>query len=216
MTLAFLLGSALGFFGAVPVAGPVSALVLQFGIKHQYRKGRILAVGAGLAEAIYTFLAFLGFTILIRSIPHLERISSFLAGAIVLGLGIYFLFAKASKWVADPPAKHLKGGGKHAFLIGYGISIMNPTLIATWTTVISTLHGLKAFEQTRTNAAAFSLGVWLGIVLWFTLMLELLRKNRHRFETRWLKLLLSLMGILLVMTGLATLLKALAVSQTAA
>ncbi|NDG84918.1 MAG: hypothetical protein EBX52_07765, partial [Proteobacteria bacterium] len=121
-----------------------------------------------------------------------------------------------SKWVADPPAKHLKGGGKHAFLIGYGISIMNPTLIATWTTVISTLHGLKVFEHTRLNAVVFSLGVWLGIVLWFILMLELLRRHRHRFETRWLKLLLSLMGILLVLTGLATLMRALVLTPPGA
>ncbi|NDG85904.1 MAG: hypothetical protein EBX52_12825, partial [Proteobacteria bacterium] len=70
MTLAFLLGSLLGFFGAVPVEGPVSALALQFGLKHQYHKGRLLAIGAGLAEAIYTLLAFLGFTLLIQSIPN--------------------------------------------------------------------------------------------------------------------------------------------------
>ena len=205
MLIALLIGTAFGFLGAIPVAGPISALALKYGLKYQYRKARLLAAGSGLAEAIYVLLAFMGYTLFIQSIPHLERISSLLAGGLMIGLGLYFLFTKTSKWIADPPPKHLKEGGKHAFLIGYGIAIMNPTLIATWTTVISTLHGLNAFSYSTPNAIAFSLGVWLGIVLWFSFMLELMKRNRHRFQTRWIKWILLAMGILLVGVGIATL-----------
>ena len=208
MLFAFLIGTAFGFFGAIPVAGPIAALALKYGLKYQYRKARLLAAGSGLAEAIYVLLAFMGYTFLIQSIPHLERISSLLAGTLLVGLGFYFLFTKTSKWVSDPPPKHLKEGGKHAFLIGYGIAIMNPALIATWTTVISTLHGLNPFPYTTPNAVVFSLGVWLGIVLWFSLMLQLMKKNRHRFQTHWIKSILLSMGVLLVILGVMTLLKA--------
>jgi threonine/homoserine/homoserine lactone efflux protein len=208
MIIALVIGTAFGFLGAIPVAGPISALALKYGLKYQYRKAQLLAAGSGLAEAIYVLLGFMGYSLFVQSIPHFERISNLLAGTILIGLGLYFLFTKSSKWVADPPPKHLKEGGKHAFLIGYGIAIMNPALIATWTTVISTLHGLNAFPYTTLNAVAFSLGVWLGIVLWFSFMLQLMKKNRHRFETRWIKRILLTMGVLLVGLGIATLLNA--------
>jgi threonine/homoserine/homoserine lactone efflux protein len=209
MMIAISIGTALGFFGAIPVAGPVSALVLRYGLKHQYRNGRALAFGAGLAEAIYVLLAFFGFNVLIHSIPYLEFASKAVTSLILIGLGVYFILARPSTWSdpstgpsTNPSIDQTKG--RSALIIGFGISIVNPTLLATWTTVITTIHGLKLFAFSPSSSCVFALGVWVGITLWFSLMLALIRMNHQRFKTTWIRWLLIGMGVLLTVLGMVT------------
>jgi len=194
-----LLGSALGFAGAIPIAGPVSALVLRYGLKRQFKKGRALAFGAGLAEGVYVVFAFLGFELLFKTLPYFEQIATGIACLILIALGIYFLRSKPARWLETQPPPSEKG--RKAFLIGFGVSIVNPTLLATWTTVISSLHGMNVFEYGALTGFSFACGVWAGTGLWFTLMLLLIRKNHSRFKNHWIKRIMASMGILLLSLG---------------
>ena len=45
MLLAALIGLALGFFGSVPVAGPIAALVVSRGVQSRFRSGVFIALG---------------------------------------------------------------------------------------------------------------------------------------------------------------------------
>ena len=205
MMIALSIGTVFGFFGAIPVAGPVSALVLRYGLKHQYRNGRALAFGAGLAEAIYVLLAFFGFNVLIHSIPYLELASKAVTSLILIGLGVYFILSKPSNWTAPSADRSIdQKKGRSAWFIGFGISIVNPTLLATWTTVITTLHGLKFFAFSTLSSCVFALGVWTGITLWFSLMLALIKVNHQRFKTIWIRWILIGMGVLLIVLGMLT------------
>jgi threonine/homoserine/homoserine lactone efflux protein len=194
-----MIGAFLGFTGAMPIAGPVSALVLRYGLKRQFKKGRALAFGAGLAEAMYVLLAFLGFELFFKSIPYFESIMTVMAGLILITLGVYFCRAKPARWAESEPAPKEKGRG--AFLLGFGVSIVNPTLLATWTTVIASLHGMTAFPYTPESGGAFALGVWIGTGFWFVLMLHLIQLNQSRFKNHWIKGIMTGMGVLLILLG---------------
>ncbi|MBU6154887.1 MAG: LysE family translocator [Bdellovibrionales bacterium] len=193
-------GTVLGFIGAMPIAGPISALVLRYGLKRQFKKGRALGFGAGLAEAMYVLLAFLGFELFFKSIPYFESSMSAMAGIILIMLGIHFCRAKPARWAESEPTPKEKGRG--AFLLGFGVSIVNPTLLATWTAVIASLHRVAAFPYTPESGGSFAFGVWIGTGLWFVLMLDLIKRNHSRFKNHWLKGIMTGMGVLLILLGI--------------
>ena len=203
MILAIFTGILFGFAGAIPIAGPVSALVLKAGLRHQYRRGRALGFGAGLAEALYVMAAFAGFKILLEAAPDVEKWTSTLAGIVLIGVGIHFLFTKPP---APVPSEGLKNEqGKSAFLFGFGVSIVNPALIASWTTVVTSLNGFHLFEYSILNSTVFASGVWLGTGIWFALMLKIIRANHHRFKPSWIRMTFLGVGIFLITLGLAIL-----------
>lgn len=206
MLIPLILGAGIGFLGAIPVAGPISALVLKLGLKLQAFRGLLLAIGASVAEAVYVLLAFLGFNFLFSTLPYFDLISRVLAGLILLGLGAYFTFSRSGSSLSTtggvPPVKKRK-----ELALGFTISILNPTLIASWTTVITTLSTYRLFDFTTVNAISFSIGVSLGIVSWFALMLALIRWNHNRLKVEWIRWILVSIGVLLMGLGAVQLIK---------
>jgi threonine/homoserine/homoserine lactone efflux protein len=200
MIFAILLGAAIGFISAIPVAGPVSAFIFSYGMKGKFSQARFTALGAGLGEAIYCFLAFWGFTALFAEHENLIRGTQFVAAALLAVLGVYFFRSKRMREVKDP-----KPGSKRktqrAFLIGLGMSAANPSLIATWTAAATSIHSFHPFRFTILNEALFSVGVWAGIYGWFTLSLRLMKRFRERIRDKFVDRMLKGIGILLI--GLA-------------
>jgi threonine/homoserine/homoserine lactone efflux protein len=207
MILPFCIGAVLSFIGAMPIAGPVSALVLKFGLKRQTVRGLLLATGASIAEAIYALLAFFGFNALFNSVPYLEVGSKVLASTVLIGVGSYFFFSKSISNMdlsQEPDRSPLKGRKRKSFITGFMISIVNPTLIATWTAMITTLYGYHWFEYSTPHAILFSIGVSVGIVSWFAVLLSLIHRHHHRFKQEWIRTILKSLGILLVAIGFFT------------
>lgn len=201
MILPSFIGYWFGFLGAIPVAGPVSALVLNHGLKKNNGRGIALATGAALAESIYVLLSFLGFNFILVSVPGFETVSKWATSLILTALGLYFIFHKNAKPTQLPIESKQRGKKRSAFFFGFTVSILNPTLIATWSSVITTVHSYHLFNYSMLNSVQFSLGVASGIVSWFALMLFLIRKNHHRISDRWVRKILLMIGILLVGLG---------------
>ena len=74
MLTAALLGFALGFVFSMPVAGPVSLLVFGRGLQGRGRSGVSLALGSSIAESMYAYLAFWGFSALLGSYAWIEPV----------------------------------------------------------------------------------------------------------------------------------------------
>jgi threonine/homoserine/homoserine lactone efflux protein len=196
MIIALLCGCAFGFISAIPIAGPISALVLNLAINGKYAQGRYLALGAAIAESIYTFLAFLGVSQVLNRYKYLGPVSNALAALILAGLGIHFYRSQKMRSFSHQPAKKSDEGQKE-FLTGIGVSAANPTLIATWTTVITTLYSMKLFPLTTPNSAFFAGGVCLGIFGWFNVLIALLAKYRSHLNPRIMDKILKTIGVLL-------------------
>ncbi len=207
MLLPAFIGFLMGFLGAIPIAGPVSALVLHHGLKLQIGRGIALAAGAALAEAIYVFMAFQGFNLIFTAYPQLDLISKWVGSLILISLGFYFLFQKHSKTtVIDPGQRNEKK--RNSFFFGFTVSVLNPTLMVTWTTLIASIHAYHWFEYNKVNSISFSTGVAIGIVSWFLLMLIMIRKLAFSFEARLVSQILKLIGMALVITGIYGILRA--------
>ncbi len=126
-----LIGFAAGFLFSVPVAGPLSALVVHGALENRLRYVRRAALGGSIIEFFYVFVAMFGITYLMKFyrpfIPYL-----FIAG----GLIIFAVARKIYKTVFNPQkiVEQDKSHGKGGFRTGAGINITNPTLFFGWIT----------------------------------------------------------------------------------
>jgi threonine/homoserine/homoserine lactone efflux protein len=199
--LAALLGFIFGFVGSMPVAGPVAVLVFGRGIEDRARSAISLAIGAALAESVYAYLAFWGFSAFLTKYTWIETVSTVGAALLLSGLGLRFLLRKpvSERVAARPPEAGAKL--KRSFALGFTITALNPTLIATWTAAVTTVYSLQVVDFDERGALPFSIGAATGIVSWFALLLYLLRRFRKRVSPPVLDRMVRVMGGVLLVFG---------------
>jgi threonine/homoserine/homoserine lactone efflux protein len=201
MLIALLLGFVFGFIGSMPVAGPVAILVFGRGLQNRARSGVYLAAGSAVAESVYAYLAFWGFSALLKQYPWIEPVSRALAAVILTALGLRFALARQQpERATEQPLPNV--GNKRSFLLGITITTLNPTLMVTWGMAVTTLHSFDLVSFDAKRALPFSIGVWLGICGWFTVLLLLLARFKDRFHRSTLDRAVRAMGGLLTMLGL--------------
>lgn len=206
MFTAPLFGFIFGFFGSVPVAGPVAILVFSRGLEDRARSARYLATGAAISESVYAYLAFWGFSELLDAYPWVEPVTLAAGAVIPLALGAHFLLRRRGQSETPAPPDP-RVGNKRSFVLGMTITALNPTLPATWTAAIAFLHavmkGLDVELLGASRALPFAAGACVGIIAWFTLMLVLLQRYKDRFTHHTLDRIVRAMGALLILLGLA-------------
>jgi threonine/homoserine/homoserine lactone efflux protein len=198
MLVALLIGFCFGFFGSIPVAGPIAALVLSRGLTGRFTSAVLIGVGGAVAEALYAFLAFWGFSTYLTKYPWIDPVSRSVAAVILVGLGISFTryhgAAAAPKKEADSHAKSV--------MLGFSITALNPTLIATWTAATTTLYSADLVRLEPGSALPFACGALIGICGWFGLLTGLLRRYKGRFDQKKLELFVRGIGVLILLLGL--------------
>jgi len=199
MLVAFIIGFCFGFFGSVPVAGPIAALVLERGLTGRHTSAALIGVGGAVAEAAYAFLAFWGFSTYLTRFPWIDPVSRAMAAVILIGLGVSFARYRGAR-TADP--KRSVDSPLGSVLLGFTITALNPTLIATWTAATTTLYSANIVTLSPEGAIPFSLGALIGIGGWFGLLAGLLRRYRGRFNQQRLDQVVRSIGWLIAALGL--------------
>jgi len=199
MLIAAIAGFLSGWLASVPIAGPISALVVARGVEGRFRAGGYIALGGGIVEALYAFLAFWGFSTLFADYPIIEPISQG-GGAVVLTvLGVVFL-RKRDAQSAEEHARRDSAWG--SFALGAWICAINPTLIATWSAFVTMVHGSGVVDlRDSAMALPFAVGCALGITGWFLTLLWIIHRYRERFSAKVLSRVLQVIGVALL--GLA-------------
>jgi threonine/homoserine/homoserine lactone efflux protein len=199
--LAALLGFLFGFIGSMPVAGPVAVIVFGRGIEDRGRSGLYIAIGSAVAESVYAYLAFWGFSAFLTQYKWIEIVSTGAAALILSGLGLRFMFRKPP---AEPPGEGVRRhvGKKRHFTLGFLLTALNPTLIATWTAAVTTVYSLQIVNFDESGALPFSIGAATGIVTWFATLLYLLKRFRARVSPGVLNRVVRVMGGFLVVLGI--------------
>jgi threonine/homoserine/homoserine lactone efflux protein len=172
-------GFLLGFVGSIPLAGPVSILVFGRGLHGYFRSGRAIAVGAAVAEAGYAALACWGLGTLVERFPRIALAARAGGAALLVVLGGWFLLHRPAPRKPDGARD---GGVRRGLSLGFGLSALNPTLLATWSAAAAMAHGAGLVDAGPAAAGLFGVGVGAGIVAWFWAMLALLRRHHGRFR----------------------------------
>ena len=180
--MALIVGLALGFFGSIPVAGPISILVLKDALEKGHRQGFHIALGAAAGESVYAFVAFWGLTTVLETFPVLIPISKIAGAVLVIALGIYLVVRRPKP--TELTAGKLADRQSKLWLRGFLIAVLNPTLLATWTTIVTGLNAASFIEPSPRGAFPFAIGVGVGILGWFAFLVEVVvRRFRKRLDS---------------------------------
>jgi threonine/homoserine/homoserine lactone efflux protein len=172
LLLAVGLGFGLAFVGSIPMTGPLALLVLDRIIAAQRRAALWIALAGALVEGV---IAAVVATLLPLVLRHSEAIilRARLSGALVI-------FAVGMTLALRPELlTNIKTDRKRqSFLAGFLTTALNPTLLATWTVTVTALHANGLLQGDGALGPVFGLGVALGALGWFVLLLLLARKSR--------------------------------------
>jgi threonine/homoserine/homoserine lactone efflux protein len=197
---AFLVGMVLAFFGSIPVAGPIAVAVLAMGLRHANRGALFIATGAAVAEAIYASVAFVGASAVLARFPTLLPVAHIVGGVALIAVGVYLVVQKPKSKEAAKQSDRKTGPRK--LLVGFSLTIINPTLLVTWTAAISAAHSSGVLHLGTRNALPFALGVCGGVIAWFALALGLLTALRDRVKQGTVNGLVHAMGVVLAALGI--------------
>jgi threonine/homoserine/homoserine lactone efflux protein len=198
MLIAALVGFLVGWIGSVPVAGPISALVVTRGIAGRFRSGVFIAIGSAVVEALYAFLAFWGFSNFLTRYPVVVPVSRLFAAVILFALGIALLRKPPHRTSDEPPPQDSALG---SLVMGASICALNPTLIATWTAVVTTLYSSELVAVTSAQALPFAAGVMSGIAGWFVVLLWIIHRYKERFSAAALDRVVRAIGGFLILVA---------------
>jgi threonine/homoserine/homoserine lactone efflux protein len=203
-------GFLLGWVGSMPLAGAVSIFVFQRGLAGHFRGGILLAAGAAAAEAIWCLIALIGAEQILSRWPGLEVVARSAGGLILLALGFYFLLQIITlPTPVDEDAKESETPDTllREFWLGFVLVAGNISIPFTWLGMI-TIAVSWGLNPMSGPPWLFVTGVALGIMGWFTVLLNLLSAFRSRFRPESHKRLMKAMGFLLLAVGTLTLLRA--------
>jgi len=203
MPAALIVGFLFGFFGSMPLAGPISVLVFSRGIEGRLKRAFSIGIGASFAEAIYAFLAFLGFAAFLADYEFVLPLSRALAAVILVALGVSFMRGrKAGDTESAVPDRRKDRGAKGALVLGFTVTALNPTLVGTWTAATTMLYstGLLRFEEAM--ALPFAFGVLVGDLLWYGTMVAVTGRHCGNFKPATQKRIQQACGLFLVVMGI--------------
>jgi len=169
----------LGFCIAAPV-GPIGTLVLKQSLRRGYRAGLASGLGAALADMCYGFLAVAG-----------VRLAAAYARPIAV-LGGFFLLWLAWKSWREAPAEGVaviqRDGPLRNVPTTFLLTLSNPMTILSFAAMVAGVG---------TGAAAyFVLGVFLGSMLWWTILST---------TSAWITAFIKLRGVVLNRVAAVTL-----------
>jgi threonine/homoserine/homoserine lactone efflux protein len=180
MTLALLAGMILGFIGSIPIAGPSSFLVLKNALEKGSREGFDIAVGAAAAETVYAFVALWGLTSAFVRFPFLASIARIVGALLIIVIGVYLVARRTTQRTRRKETERDHQGRR--WVRGFASAIFNPTLIVTWTSVVTALHATSLVEMRPVNALPFALGVGVGITGWFAILVKIVQRFRDQIQ----------------------------------
>jgi threonine/homoserine/homoserine lactone efflux protein len=172
MMIAFITGLLMSFIGSMIPTGPIALIVIRRSLAGNKLGALALVSGAALAEAGYALLAYLGIHFALSRYPVQTSILRLIACVILVAFAMMCLFDHR---LPDPDRKSPKYAGAN-FLLGLGIAGLNPTFIVTWAGAVAVARGAGLISGIHA-APAFAVGVIVGPILWYWILLKILTRH---------------------------------------
>lgn len=183
-----------GFVGSMPLAGPISVMVVARAARKRFGEALHVGLGAAAAEAIYAGVAFFGFTTILARHPVVVPVSHGITAVVLIALGARFAFWK----LKETKEKKRRAG---TALVGFTLSAVNPTLLVTWTAAVAFLYSKGLGEVSLWAAIPFGICAGVGVGGWFAVLVALLRKFEGRMPRRALTWVVRTLGVALAGLG---------------
>jgi len=200
MIVAFVTGLLMSFIGSMIPTGPIALIVLKRGLGRQKFGALAIVSGAAVAEAGYALLAYLGLHLALSAYPVQTSILRIAAGIILIGFAMFCFFDPHGHKPKNTSPRYAGAN----FLLGLSVAGLNPTFLVTWAGAIAVARGAGLISGIHA-APGLALGVILGPILWFWILLQILTKHVKYLHPDSLKkiekvlpfVLLTLAGVML-------------------
>ncbi|KIG17222.1 hypothetical protein DB30_03535 [Enhygromyxa salina] len=210
-----------GIFSAIAPLGPVTVLVIQRALAGDPGGALKIGIGRVPAELLYCGLATFGIVALLEQVPGARLVIEIVGTLVFLAVGVWLVVQRPEQPTAvadgvDPRADHPVDlrGRQWGYWAGFGISILNPTLILSWSAGVAIALSMTELEPTPLHKLLFPLGLGLGIVLGYLILVGILKRYGARLEQKFVRLAIQAMGVVFVVlsvwNGLALYLAAVA------
>jgi len=197
--LYFIKGLSFGFVLAA-IVGPISLLCIRKTLVRGRASGFASGLGAATADAIYSFVALLGLSSVAQFFLIHKQLLSLLGGLFLCFLGIRAFVVKQQ---AQCPFVS-RGSLLKDFLGTLLLTLANPITIFTF---LSFFAGLGLHEEgfRLLMFIQVGVGVFLGAVAWWAILVFFVGFARDVFAQRWIERLSKMSGIAIFIFGLSLL-----------
>jgi len=197
--IAFIVGFIIGYLTTIPV-GPINLAVMMKALHNRTGQALMIGTGSAFMDVVYCAAAVFGISTLINS-AHLELLFRIATFAIFFFFGVRTTFFKI-------PEPHLQAkeetapGFKRYFIVGMAMYFSNPSFLAYWVTIGGIVHGYHIIEPTTYDNAFFALGTGGGVTAWFFTLVELVERQKMKYEHDRIQKISRFFGILLLIVSL--------------
>jgi threonine/homoserine/homoserine lactone efflux protein len=200
-TPSFLHALIIGFSVAAPV-GPIGVLCIRRSLAEGWLIGLFTGLGAATADAIYGCIAGFGLTFISMFLVNQSTGLRLIGGLFLCGLGIKTILSQPAQEAAAIERR------SRGLLAAYGstvfLTVTNPATILSFAAVFAGL-GLTANQGDYTGALVLVSGVFLGSALWWLTLSGGVSLFRSYFNSRRLKWLNRISGLILLVFGIIAL-----------
>ena len=198
MTEAIIKGLALGLLLAISM-GPVIFSIIKQSISNGHKGGLAFVFGVSASDLTLVLVSNI-FTELFNRLLKFEKVIGLGGSALLIGIGIYFLFFKKIKLneLGDGiEMKRSAGDYVKIFFAGYFMNTLNPSVIAFW------FSWATAFITIPVNERIATFAVCLSVVFIFDLLkVFLANRLRSRLTQKTITLINKISGTILIIFGI--------------
>jgi len=199
-SLLVLKGLAVGFALAAPV-GPIALLCVRRTMAQGRLSGLVSGGGAATADAVYGFAAAFGVSLLSGFLTAHRSGIQILGGTLLCLVGVRTFFT--------PPTKEKRALKWHGFLGNYFsallLTLTNPMTFVAFAAVFAAI-GAASHHGNLSMTGTLTAGVFLGSLLWWTVLVLGVNAVRERFTLQKLLWMDRIAGVLITALGVVYLL----------
>jgi threonine/homoserine/homoserine lactone efflux protein len=188
-------GILLGLSITAPV-GPTNIEVIRRGLKNGWQSAFVFCTGVMVALIIYLILVVFGLSFLTQS-------QIFNTLLLVFGVAVLFYLAYCSfKDFLDNKELNVSGNvdSKQNFIPGIVLTISNPAVLLLWSGIMGA--DLAADQGSLENGLVLSLGILVGVLVFFVGLTALIHGGRKYITKKNFKYVSLLAGVVLLYFGL--------------
>ena len=183
-------GILLGLSITAPI-GPTNVEVIRRGAQEGWKSARAFCLGVIVALMIYLLLVVLGLSFLTES--ELFNIVLTILGVLVLA---YLSYNALKDFFTGREIEFEEvGSGKGHFVPGIVLTISNPAILLLWTGIMGA--DLAASGASLSQGLMLSIGILMGVILFFTILIFLIHYGRKFLQQRVIKYVSLAAGVVL-------------------
>ncbi|MCQ2249694.1 MAG: LysE family translocator [Bacteroidales bacterium] len=194
-------GVIIGLLAASPV-GAVAILCMQKTIQRGFFHGWFMGVGSAFGDFVYAIIAGFGLTYISNFLIENRLVLGIVGGLLMIYLGLKVFRANpVEQWKQAKSPQSNKKNPFSGFATSFALTVSNPLTIIVFGTLFTASGSVNTpgFADTCVEL----LGVIIGAILWWTLLVSIVNIFRRKIGPRVLLWINKIMGISIMLFGIS-------------